>query len=200
MSMIERIKALFTKYDVRLSDEEIAQLKADEGEEKEMSDNPEKEEEQMVSAKLASGQEVVVQKEFAEGEKVYALTDEGEKMPLPEGEYEMEGGKKMKVDEEGTILAVEVTIEEEEDEEEEVMGADKKEKEELTTEDVKQIVAEALVDFYKELSETKETLSALKEAPVPSVMHEAPKKKFSREEIAKAQTTQERVKLISQMF
>lgn len=192
--MIDAIKALFTKYDVRLSDKEIAQLKFNEGEEK-----PANEEEQMVTAKLASGQDVVVEKEFAEGEKVYALTDEGEKMPLPEGEYEMEDGNKMKVDEEGTILAIEVTVEEEDEDEE--MGSDKKEeKEQLTSEDVKQIVAEALVDFYKELSETKETLSALKESPVPSVTYSAPKKKFSREEIAKAQTTQERVKLISQMF
>lgn len=64
--------------------------------------------------------------EFAVGVMAYVVSEDGEKMVLPTGEYESEDGTKMQV-EDGEIKAIEKA---EEKEEEEVEAEDKKEDEE----------------------------------------------------------------------
>ncbi len=109
MTLKERISDLFEKYSVELEVEE-------------------KEEVQMATAKLESGQEIMTDAEsFAVGVEVFVMNDENEKIPLPNGDYTLEDGTSVKV-EDGKVSEMEAKTEAEEEEKEEEMGYGDKDK------------------------------------------------------------------------
>jgi hypothetical protein len=112
--------------------------------------------------KLDNGTVIEAEK-FEAGESVFIVTED-EKVALPVGEYELEDGTKLVVEEEGVIAQYGEEVEEvEEEETEEVEAEDEKElayvsKEEFITA-LEEIVAmiEELKDDKKEMSEETET-------------------------------------------
>ena len=85
MTLSERINELFQKFNVNLKTEEIeVNLEA--------------------QAVLDNGTIIYTDADsFDEGAEVYILNEEGEKIPLPEGEYELEDGSKMSIGEGGKV-------------------------------------------------------------------------------------------------
>lgn len=85
MTLSERINDLFNKFDVNLKTEEIeVNLEA--------------------QAVLENGTIIYTDAaSFEEGAEVYIINEEGEKIPLPEGEYELEDGSKMSIGEGGKV-------------------------------------------------------------------------------------------------
>jgi hypothetical protein len=89
---------------------------------------------ELAQIKTADGQAIMEADAFEIGQAVFVVTEEGN-IPVPMGEYVLEGGLKVKVDEQGVIVEVETEgaeeIEEVEakdmEEKEEVMGEDKME-------------------------------------------------------------------------
>ena len=79
--------------------------------------------------KLENGTELEAQK-FASGESVFILTED-EKVPLPEGSYELEDNRILVVQEEGVILSIEEAKLDEHEEKEEEPKEEKEEKEEM---------------------------------------------------------------------
>lgn len=167
MNLKERINDIFTKYSVAL---EVAEDKAKDETVVEAGDG--KEEDVALAEKtLANGTIVYTDADdFVVGSEVFIVNEEGERMPLPDGEYEYEGGGKTVVAE-GVIAEVleeEEEVEAEEEEEKE-MGDDK-DKEEMsesfTREQVDAIVADAVAkvreEFAKEQEANATELSAIK--------------------------------------
>ena len=127
---------------------------------------------------------------FEDGVLVFVVGEDGEKMPLPTGEYEMEGGAKMEVSD-GEIVSL---VQPEEDGEEADLKDDKKDEEEMSAETVdlsNYVTNENLVDalevlrsefvetlegLNKENTELKETVQKLsKLSAVKPIKHSAPK-------------------------
>jgi hypothetical protein len=89
---------------------------------------------ELAQIKTADGQAIMEADAFEIGQAVFVVTEEGN-IPVPMGEYVLEGGLKVKVDEQGVIVEIETEgaeeIEEVEakdmEEKEEVMGEDKME-------------------------------------------------------------------------
>jgi hypothetical protein len=88
---------------------------------------------ELAQIKTADGQAIMEAEAFEIGQAVFVVTEEGN-IPVPMGEYVLEGGLKVKVDEQGVIVEVETEGEEIEEveakdmeEKEEVMGEDKME-------------------------------------------------------------------------
>jgi len=89
---------------------------------------------ELAQIKTADGQAIMEAEAFEIGQAVFVVTEEGN-IPVPVGEYVLEGGLKVKVDEQGVIVEIETEgaeeIEEVEakdmEEKEEVMGEDKME-------------------------------------------------------------------------
>jgi hypothetical protein len=89
---------------------------------------------ELAQIKTADGQAIMEAEAFEIGNAVFVVTEEGN-IPVPMGEYVLEGGLKVKVDEQGVIVEIETEgaeeIEEVEakdmEEKEEVMGEDKME-------------------------------------------------------------------------
>ena len=167
MNLKERISDLFEKYSVN--------LKVEEKEEKKMDEHKDKEE--LAKKTLANGTEIFTDSdEFKVGSSVFIVNDEGERMPLPDGEYEYEGGGKTKVAD-GKVVEME---DHEEDEKKMDEHEDKEkmaEEEEVVLEvepsvtlsqtDLEELIAkvvgEARQEFAKEAEATKEELASVKE-------------------------------------
>lgn len=140
------------------------------------------EEVQLAQATLENGT-VIEAEEMAAGQEVFIVTED-ERVPLPVGEYALEDGQMLKVEEEGIIASIGAAEEpaEEEVEAEEVEAAEEEEmsyatKQELA--EVKEMIEEikAMIKDKEEMSEVveeaeeevKEELSA--QEPVEKVKH-----------------------------
>lgn len=145
MSLKNRINDIFSSYSINLQVEE--EIKDEIKEEV-------KEEEEVALAEktLVNGTVIYTDAEdFNVGAAVFIVNDEGERMPLPDGEYEYEGG--------GKTLIVEGVIAEALDEHE-VEEEEEKEKEEVVVEmaktfthkQVKAMVAKAVRSAKEEFS------------------------------------------------
>jgi hypothetical protein len=86
---------------------------------------------ELAQIKTADGQAIMEADAFEIGQAVFVVTEEGN-IPVPMGEYLLEGGLKVKVDEQGVIVEVET---EGAEEVEEVEAKDMEEKEEVMGED-----------------------------------------------------------------
>jgi hypothetical protein len=86
---------------------------------------------ELAQIKTADGAAIMEADAFEIGQAVFVVTEEGN-IPVPMGEYVLEGGLKVKVDEQGVIVEVET---EGAEEVEEVEAKDMEEKEEVMGED-----------------------------------------------------------------
>ena len=169
MTLKERISDIFDKYSVELSVEENAEVK-------------------FAVATLDSGQEIQTDAEaFAVGVAVFVVNDEGEQIPLPDGEYTLQDGS-MLVVAEGAVTEVneaseEPAVEAEEDKEEEMSEEPKAEEVEassevLTREEVAGMIAEALeatkAEFSSQIEERDAKITELSKQATKSLSR-APK-------------------------
>lgn len=195
MTLKERISEIFDKYSVELSVEENAEVK-------------------FAVATLDSGQEIQTEAEsFAVGASVFVVNDEGEQIPLPDGEYTLQDGS-MLVVAEGAITEVkeaeaeEPAVEAEEDKEEEMSEEPKAEEVEassevLTREEVAGMIAEAIeatkAEFSSQIEERDAKITELSKQAAPSLSR-APKMEVQAPVDLKSLSIQERVAAIHNQF
>jgi len=169
MTLKERISDLFEKYSVQLEVEEKAEVK-------------------FAVATLDSGQEIQTDAEaFAVGVSVFVVNDEGEQIPLPDGDYTLADGS-MLVVAEGVVAEVneaseEPAVEAEEDKEEEMSEEPKAEEVEasseiLTREEVAGMIAEAIeatkAEFASQIEDRDAKITELSKQATKSISR-APK-------------------------
>ena len=172
MTLKERISDLFEKYSVELEVEEKAEVK-------------------FAVATLDSGQEIQTDAEaFAVGVSVFVVNDEGEKIPLPDGDYTLADGS-MLVVAEGVVAEVneaseEPEVEAKEDKEEEMSEEPKAEEVEeveassevLTREEVAGMIAEAIeatkAEFASQIKDRDAKITELSKQATKSISR-APK-------------------------
>ena len=166
MTLKERISDLFEKYSVQLEVEEKAEVK-------------------FAVATLDSGQEIQTDAEaFAVGVSVFVVNDEGEQIPLPDGDYTLADGS-MLVVAEGVVTEVneaseEPAVEAEEDKEEEMSEVEEVEasSEVLTREEVAGMIAEAIeatkAEFASQIEDRDAKITELSKQATKSISR-APK-------------------------
>jgi len=195
MTLKERISDIFDKYSVQLEVEEKTEVK-------------------FAVATLDSGQEIQTEAEsFAVGASVFVVNDEGEQIPLPDGEYTLADGS-MLVVAEGAITEVkeaaeEPAVEAEEDKEQE-MSEEPKEVEEveassevLTREVVAGMIAEAIeatkAEFSSQIEERDAKITELSKQATKSLSR-APKMEAPAPVDLKSLSITERVAAIHNQF
>jgi ribosomal protein L30/L7E len=110
----------------------------------------------LAQATLENGT-VIESEEFAAGSEVFIVTED-EKVALPVGEYSLEDGEMLKVEEEGIIASIGAAEEVEEAEaSEEVEAAEEEEMAYATKEDLAEV--KAMIDEIKQMIEPKEEMS-----------------------------------------
>jgi ribosomal protein L30/L7E len=106
----------------------------------------------LAQATLENGT-VIVSEEFAQGSEVFIVTDD-EKVALPVGEYSLEDGEMLKVEEEGIIASIGAA---EEAPEEEVEAAEEEEMGYATKQDLAEV--KEMIEEIKSMIEPKEEMS-----------------------------------------
>jgi len=194
MTLKERISDIFEKYSVELAVEE-------------------KEETQevalMATAVLESGQEIMTDADaFAVGVSAFVVNDEGERIPLPDGDYQLQDGSMLVVAEGAVVEVNEATTEPEveaEEEKEEEMKAEEVEasSEVLTREAVEGMIAEAIEatkkEFSSQIEERDAKITELSKQATPSIPR-APKMEAPVSVDLKSLSIQERVAAIHNQF
>lgn len=113
----------------------------------------------LAQATLENGT-VIESEEFAAGSEVFIVTED-EKVALPIGDYTLEDGEILKVEEEGIIASIGAAEEVEEEASEEVEAAEEEEMGYATKQDLAEV--KAMIDEIKSMIEPKEEMS--EEAP-----------------------------------
>lgn len=184
MNIQERVAALFNKYSAMLAEEAPVSL---------------------ATAVLQGGQEIqTAAEEWAIGVDVFVVNDEGEQIPLPDGEYTLEDGTEFTVvdGKVNTWEMPEAPVEEEAKKDEEKMSEDV-----LTREEVAQMIQDAVEaasttlskQFKSELGKKDAEIQKLAKAATPSL----PKAPARRERQALNLTnlsTEQRVAAIQSHF
>lgn len=154
MNIQERVAALFNKYSAMLAEEAPVSL---------------------ATAVLQGGQEIqTAAEEWAVGVDVFVVNDQGEQIPLPNGEYTLEDGTEFTVAD-GKVATWEMpeaAPAEEAKKDEEKMGEDV-----LTREEVAQMIADAVEaastnlskQFKSELGKKDAEIQKLAKAATPSL-------------------------------
>jgi hypothetical protein len=168
MTLKERISDIFEKYSVELAVEE----------------KEETQEVAFATAVLDSGQEIQTDADaFAVGVSAFVVNDEGERIPLPDGDYKLQDGSMLVVAEGAVVEVNEATTEPEveaEEEKEEEMKAEEVEasSEVLTREAVEGMIAEAIEatkkEFSSQIEERDAKITELSKQATPSISR-APK-------------------------
>ena len=194
MTLKERISEIFDKYSVQLEVEEKTEVK-------------------FATATLESGQEIQTDAEsFAVGVSVFVVNDEGEQIPLPDGDYTLADGSMLVVSE-GAIVEVneaseEPAVEAEEDKEEEMSEEPKTEEVEasqevLTREEVAGMIAEAIeatkAEFSSQIEERDAKITELSKQATKSLSR-APKMEAPAPVDLKSLSITERVAAIHNQF
>lgn len=165
------------------------------------------EEVKMASAMLENGQEIQTSAEaFAEGVDVFVVNDEGEQIPLPDGDYILEDGTTFTVAE-GVIAAMgaaeEAPVEEAAKEEE--MSAEEVTEEPaveaaLSREEVQGMIAAAIEEVTTKLSAEiaakNEQIEKLSAQPAAKLSRVKEAKSYSKAELAQM-SVRERVRALS---
>ncbi|NRA81974.1 MAG: hypothetical protein HRU18_27575 [Pseudoalteromonas sp.] len=114
--------------------------------------------EKFAEARTATGQTIEAES-FEPGNAVFLRTSEGDLIPLPEGEYELEDGSRIMVNAEGTIAEFSPASSDEEMDKAQQPEAQEMETEEATSEEPKKVIEEVktTVEFA-----TVEQLEAMK--------------------------------------
>ena len=145
----------------------------------------ETEEVKLAQATLENGT-VIEAEEMAEGKEVFIVTED-EKVALPVGEYTLEDGQALIVEEEGIIASIGEAQEEEEVEAtEEVEAADEKEEMEYATKAELSEIRE-MVEEIKSMLEPKEEMSAEEKAEeaVEDIVEEVKEELSAEEKVEK---------------
>ena len=160
---------------------------------------------QLASAMLENGQEIQTSAEaFAEGADVFVVNDEGENIPLPDGDYTLEDGTAFAVAE-GVITAMGgAETEAGSEEEKELSKEAPAEATALSREDVQAMIDAAVKSattqlseqFAAELAAKSEQIQKLSEQPAAKLSRQEPRQTFSRQELA-AMSLKERVRALS---
>ena len=192
MTLKERISDIFEKYSVELAVEE-------------------KEETQevalMATAVLESGQEIMTDADaFAVGVSAFVVNDEGERIPLPDGDYQLQDGS-MLVVAEGAVAEMkeaEAEVEAEEEKEEEMKAEEVEASSEvLTREAVEGMIAEAIEatkkEFSSQIEERDAKITELSKQATPSIPR-APKMEAPVSVDLKSLSITERVAAIHNQF
>ena len=168
MTLKERISDIFEKYSVELAVEE----------------REETQEVAFATAVLDSGQEIQTDADaFAVGVSAFVVNDEGERIPLPDGDYKLQDGSLLVVAEGAVAEMKEAEAEvEAEEEKEEEMKAETEEvqasSEVLTREAVEGMIAEAIEatkkEFSSQIEERDAKITELSKQATPSISR-APK-------------------------
>jgi len=168
MTLKERISDIFEKYSVELAVEE----------------KEETQEVAFATAVLDSGQEIQTDADaFAVGVSAFVVNDEGERIPLPDGDYKLQDGSMLVVAEGAVVEVNEATTEPEveaEEEKEEEMKAEEVEasSDVLTREAVEGMIAEAIEatkkEFSSQIEERDAKITELSKQATPSISR-APK-------------------------
>lgn len=145
----------------------------------------------MASMKLEDGVTVIEAEMFEAGQPVAIVTEDEQRIALPEGEYILEDGMVLKVVEEGVIDSIAEKVEEEPEVEEEVAASDSAEQSAATPKKVIEAVTKES-HFSKEMP--NELIEAI--ANVVDSKLEAFKAEFSKEEEVKEEVELEAVKPI----
>jgi len=155
MTITERVQEVFNKFNVKLT----------------VTEEPRTE---MAEAALDNGTVVYTDAEaFAEGVEAYIINDEGEKIPLPPGDYELQDGRTLVIGEGGVVSS----IGEPSEEVEEVEASEEVEVEiEVEAEEEPAYVTKAEVEEM-----IKAALESIKDKEEMSVNPEAPKE--AKEEV-----------------
>lgn len=189
MTLKERISEIFDKYSVQLEVQEKAEVK-------------------FAVATLDSGQEIQTDADaFAVGASVFVVNDEGEQIPLPDGEYTLADGS-MIVVAEGAIVEVneastEPEVEAEEEKEEEMAEQVEASSEVLTREEVAAMISEAIeatkAEFSSQIKERDSKITELSKQATPSLSR-APKMEAPKPLDLKKLSIKERVAAIHNQF
>ena len=127
MTLQNRINELFTKFNLSLSTVEKTEL--------------------MAEATLENGTIIFTDAEgFEDGAEVYIVNEEGEKIPLPDGDYTLEDGRTMTIADGGKISKSDEKVEELKEEIKEDVKEELAEDTEVIEEEVKEEVKEELMD------------------------------------------------------
>jgi hypothetical protein len=142
----------------------------------------EKQEVKMAEATLDSGQVIATDAEnWAVGVPVFVVNEEGEQIPLPDGEYKLEDGTVFTVAE-GLVAEWEMPAE--------APAAEEELSQEVLTKEVVSQMIEAAVakvteNFSKQLKEKEAKLEQLSKQPAGGLVRNAKAPQVSREELAK---------------
>lgn len=163
---------------------------------------------ELESMKLEDGVTTIEAEVFEAGEAVFIITEDEQKIPLPKGEYTLESGRVVCVEEEGVIYEMKDGKEEEKEEEEapEVEAEVEAEAEETVAEEAKPVKKtiesvvketffseiEALVNENKELKSQLEELSRTEEVKEEEAVEEV------EEEVKEEEKAEEAVELSSE--
>ena len=193
MTLKERISDIFEKYSVELAVEE----------------KEETQEVAFATAVLDSGQEIQTDADaFAVGVSAFVVNDEGERIPLPDGDYKLQDGSLLVVAEGAVAEMKEAEAEvEAEEEKEEEMKAETEEvqasSEVLTREAVEGMIAEAIEatkkEFSSQIEERDAKITELSKQATPSITR-APKMEAPVSVDLKSLSIQERVAAIHNQF
>jgi hypothetical protein len=185
MNLKERISDLFEKYSVELAVEE-----------------KEEQVSLMATAILESGQEITTDADaFAVGVSVFVMNDENERIPLPDGDYQLEDGSTLVVAE-GMVAEIkdaEAPAEEVEEVVEEVAASANM----VTREDVASMIAkavsEAKKEFSSQLKERDNKITELSKQTTKTISR-APKMEAAKPVDLSKLSIQERVAAIHNQF
>jgi hypothetical protein len=194
MTLKERISDIFEKYSVELAVEEKEETN---------------EVALMATAVLESGQEIMTDADaFAVGVSAFVVNDEGERIPLPDGDYKLQDGSMLVVAEGAVVEVNEATTEPEveaEEEKEEEMKAEEVEasSDVLTREAVEGMIAEAIEatkkEFSSQIEERDAKITELSKQATKSISR-APKMEAPVSVDLKSLSIQERVAAIHNQF
>lgn len=193
MTLKERISDIFEKYSVELAVEEKEETK----------------EVAFATAVLESGQEIQTDADaFAVGVSAFVVNDEGERIPLPDGDYQLQDGSILVVAE-GAVTEVKEAeaapeVEAEEEKEEEMKAEEVEASSEvLTREAVEGMIAEAIEatkkEFSSQIEERDAKITELSKQATPSIPR-APKMEAPVSVDLKSLSIQERVAAIHNQF
>lgn len=144
--------------------------------------NEETQEVKLAQATLENGT-VIESEDFAAGSEVFIVTED-EKVALPVGDYTLEDGEMLKVEEEGIIASIGAAEQEEAEASEEVEAAEEEEMGYATKEELAEV--KEMIEEIKAMLEPKEEMSSEEEV-------EEPKEELSEE--VKEEVTEEEVEL-----
>tara|TARA_R100000655_G_scaffold5896_1_gene17582 strand:+ start:83 stop:736 length:654 start_codon:yes stop_codon:yes gene_type:complete len=151
----------------------------------------EAEEVKLAQMKLVDGLTIVESESFKAEDSIVIITEDG-KVPLPEGDYELEDGRLLVVKEEGVIFEIKEGEAKEEEKEEEVVEEEAREEEEYMEKETaspKKIVETISKEsFFSEIEKLKEENESLKKELEDVKLKAVEKTEETKEELTEEKT------------